>query len=105
MPSYGIRLSLDKVEGARLLDAAFPRQTRSQDIRADKLDIALVGRRSVSSGDELFGIVHAKVSIAERRTDDIPMSEAVLREDYPSFMMLMDAKSYPNVGDHKKAKR
>lgn len=94
---FGIRLTMDEQERARLLDAAFPPATRDRDILLDKLDLALAGTRAGSDVEELFGIVHAKVSIAERRTDDIPMSQAVQRAGYPSYAVLMDVKSWPTA--------
>jgi transcriptional regulator with XRE-family HTH domain len=45
-------------------------------LEADKADVLLLG----TDGNEthLFGIVHVKASFAERRTDDVPMSKALV---------------------------
>jgi transcriptional regulator with XRE-family HTH domain len=59
---------------------------------SDKVDIVLVG-----PGDICFGVVHVKASFAERRTDDVPMSEALIRGGYCSPLWTMDCKSVPSV--------
>ncbi|SMP46260.1 BsaWI family type II restriction enzyme [Noviherbaspirillum suwonense] len=58
-----------------------------------KLDIALYGRLE----DELvlFGGIHVKASLAERVTDDVPCSRAMMEKGYASYLLTFDAKSYP----------
>lgn len=56
----------------------------------DKVDVILTG-----PGDVVFGVVHVKASFAERRTDDVPMSEALVKTGYFSPLWTMDCKSMP----------
>ena len=60
----------------------------------DKADILLTYE---NNGETLLlGVVHVKASIAERRTDDVPMSQALLQAGYLSVFWTMDSKSYPS---------
>jgi transcriptional regulator with XRE-family HTH domain len=59
---------------------------------ADKVDVILTG-----PSDVVFGVVHVKASFAERRTDDVPMSEALVRNGYFSPLWTMDCKSTPSA--------
>lgn len=62
-------------------------------LEADKIDVILTGRKD---GEELFfGVVHVKASFAERRTDDVPMSKALVEAGYCSPLWTMDCKSTP----------
>lgn len=59
----------------------------------DKADILITigsGR-----GERLMGVVHVKASLAERRTDDVPMSQALMEQGYVSVFWTMDVKSFP----------
>ena len=60
----------------------------------DKADLML----TYNSDDEekLLGVVHVKASIAERRTDDVPMSQALMEAGYISVFCTMDTKSFPS---------
>jgi len=60
-------------------------------LEADKLDVALLGGEK----RQLFGVVHVKASIAERRTDDVPMSHALVQAGYFSPLWTMDCKATP----------
>lgn len=62
---------------------------------ADKVDVVLTG-----PGDVVFGVVHVKASFAERRTDDVPMSEALVQKGYFSPLWTMDCKSMPSETPH-----
>ncbi|MEE3754564.1 helix-turn-helix domain-containing protein [Mycobacterium intracellulare] len=57
----------------------------------DKVDVILTG-----PDDVVFGVVHVKASFAERRTDDVPMSEALVKSGYFSPLWTMDCKSGPS---------
>lgn len=58
-----------------------------------KLDIALYGYHQ---GRKLiFGGVHSKASLAERVSDDVPCSEAMIRRGFVSFLYTFDSKSFP----------
>lgn len=48
-------------------------------------------------GEKLLGVIHVKASIAERRTDDVPMSQALIEAGYLSVFWTMDCKSFPSV--------
>jgi len=58
----------------------------------DKVDVILTG-----PDDEVFGVIHVKASFAERRTDDVPMSEALVKTGYFSPLWTMDCKSVPSA--------
>lgn len=62
-------------------------------LEADKMDVLL----TVGNGkrEALIGVVHVKASFAERRTDDVPMSQALVRAGYISPLWTMDCKSTP----------
>ena len=62
-------------------------------LEADKMDVLL----TVGSGDaeRLIGVIHVKASFAERRTDDVPMSQALVKAGYISPLWTMDCKSTP----------
>lgn len=66
----------------------------SDRLEADKVDVLLAGG---DEGDEVcFGVVHVKASFAERRTDDVPMSKALVEAGYTSPLWTMDCKSGPS---------
>lgn len=59
----------------------------------DKADI--LARYNSQDSEQLLGVIHVKASIAERRTDDVPMSQALIDAGYLSVFWTMDAKSFP----------
>ena len=58
-----------------------------------KLDIALYG--TLGEASVLFGGMHVKASLAERVSDDVPCSEAMMRQGFLSVLFTFDAKSFP----------
>ena len=64
-------------------------------VEADKVDVILCGE--TNSGQKMFGVVRVKASFAERRTDDVPLSEALTRAGYTSPLWTMDCKSTPGA--------
>jgi transcriptional regulator with XRE-family HTH domain len=62
-------------------------------LEADKMDVLLLGDNNGES--RCFGVVHVKASFAERRTDDVPMSKALVDAGYCSPLWTMDCKSTP----------
>lgn len=60
-----------------------------------KADIFLTGDKN--GKQVFFGVVHVKASFAERRTDDVPMSKALVDAGYTSPLWTMDCKSSPSV--------
>lgn len=63
-------------------------------IVSDKADVLLTC--VVGSEERLLGVIHVKASIAERRTDDVPMSQALIQAGYLSIFWTMDVKSFPS---------
>jgi hypothetical protein len=64
-------------------------------IEVDKIDVVLTG--DTSKGTRFFGVVHVKASFAERRTDDVPLSNALRKRGYTSTLWTMDCKSTPST--------
>lgn len=64
-------------------------------LEPDKVDVVLVGVKPDGSR-QCFGVVHVKASFAERRTDDVPMSQALVAAGYTSPLWTMDCKSTPS---------
>ncbi len=60
----------------------------------DKADVLLTYVHNCET--RLLGVAHVKASIAERRTDDVPMSQALLQAGYLSVFWTMDSKSFPS---------
>jgi hypothetical protein len=69
----------------------------SGQVGQSKLDIAIVGDCGHASGGSwrVFGGIHAKVSIAERISDDEPASKAMIAKGYLSAVATLDSKSFP----------
>jgi transcriptional regulator with XRE-family HTH domain len=63
------------------------------EVGGSKLDIALYGQ--LGGRMVAFGGIHAKASLAERVSDDVPCSVAMMRKGLSSFLVTLDAKSYP----------
>lgn len=64
-------------------------------LEAAKVDVLLSGIHD--EREECFGVVHVKASFAERRTDDVPMSRALIEAGYTSPLWTMDCKSSPSA--------
>jgi transcriptional regulator with XRE-family HTH domain len=62
-------------------------------VEADKVDVFLVGSRGARA--VCFGAVHVKASFAERRTDDVPLSQALIAAGYASPLWTLDLKAVP----------
>jgi transcriptional regulator with XRE-family HTH domain len=69
-------------------------------LEADKMDIMLTV--DTDDGDAFIGVVHVKASFAERRTDDVPMSGALVNAGYLSPLLTMDCKSVPSANPSNK---
>lgn len=65
-----------------------------------KVDVFVVGRLRDSTGtverEVVFGIAHVKASLAERRSDDQPLSERVIQAGMESLFLTLDAKASPS---------
>lgn len=64
-------------------------------LEADKIDVVLTGTHN--GREKFFGVVHVKASFAERRTDDVPMSIALVKHGFTSPLWTMDCKSTPGT--------
>lgn len=64
-------------------------------LEGDKADVFLTGNKN--GKQVFFGVVHVKASFAERRTDDVPMSKALVDAGYASPLWTMDCKSSPSA--------
>lgn len=78
----------NKSEKTRLLG-----QINDPRIIPDKADILVL--HNAKGLEQLLGIIHVKASLAERRTDDVPMSQALINAGYLSIFWTMDCKSFP----------
>lgn len=67
---------------------------RDPRIVSDKADVLLTYDNE--GKEDLLGVIHVKASIAERRTDDVPMSQALIQAGYLSIFWTMDVKSFPS---------
>lgn len=80
---HGLRLRKGNLADARslgLLEAG---------LGGSKTDLVIV------SGSGILGILHCKLSIAERLTDDVPASVFLLNKGYWSGLATMDNKMFP----------
>ncbi len=67
-----------------------------EEVGGSKLDL------SIRTAATLIGGIHAKASLAERVSDDVPASTAMMRRGYLSALVTLDVKSFPpswNVSD------
>lgn len=62
-------------------------------VGGSKLDIALYGK--FGDREVVFAGIHLKASLAERVSDDVPCSEAMIKKGYSSYLVTLDAKSFP----------
>lgn len=66
----------------------------TSEVGGSKLDIALYGANSEGIY-EIFGGIHVKASLAERVSDDVPCSLVMMRKGMVSYLLTLDAKSFP----------
>lgn len=92
LSQHGINLVIaDGERKIRLLDGV----NIGHRLEADKMDVLLTIGEGAT--EKLIGVVHVKASFAERRTDDVPMSQALVEAGYISPLWTMDCKSTPSV--------
>ena len=60
---------------------------------SSKTDLILEGKDEKES--VIFGVIHSKLSIAERLTDDAPASVALIQQGFWSAVVTMDNKMFP----------
>lgn len=88
---YGI--SLKWLSNDDLKSSALTEMGIEKEVGGSKLDIALYG---TDKGRQIiFGGIHVKASLAERVSDDVPCSEAMMRKGLSSYLVTFDAKSFP----------
>ncbi|NEW81963.1 MAG: hypothetical protein GZ094_06325 [Mariniphaga sp.] len=63
------------------------------EIGGSKLDLALYG--NLNDKWVIFGGVHSKASLAERVSDDVPTSVAMMKKGLISILYTFDSKSFP----------
>ena len=66
---------------------------------AQKSDVLVSGMNG-DGAEEPFGVVHVKASFAERRTDDVPLSQQLIGKGYASPLVTMDCKASPAALPH-----
>ena len=81
-------LSNDKLRTEALADMGI-----QDEVGGSKLDIALYG--NLNGEAVIFGGIHAKASLAERVSDDVPCSVAMMKRGLTSYLVTLDAKSFP----------
>ena len=97
LANHGVRLtSLISKQDRQI---ALERMGLYGQIGSSKIDVLIEKHGTGSSpGDDNFGVVggiHAKVSLAERVSDDIPASRIMMNEGYLSVLSTLDVKSFP----------
>jgi transcriptional regulator with XRE-family HTH domain len=60
-----------------------------------KADVIAIGRPADGGEEQPFGVVHIKASFAERRTDDVPLSQELIAKGFASPFVTMDCKASP----------
>ncbi len=91
LAARGIRIFIGTLsEKRRLLPNNLARR-----LEQAKVDVLLTADHGGS--ETFFGVVNVKASFAERRTDDVPLSEALMGAGYTSIFWTMDCKSVPSA--------
>jgi hypothetical protein len=73
------------------------------DLIRDKADVLVA--RAPGEDDRLLGLINVKASLAERRTDDVPLSRQFIDAGLFSVFWTLDCKSFPagqpvNLGEY-----
>ncbi|MGH7813863.1 MAG: BsaWI family type II restriction enzyme [Candidatus Binataceae bacterium] len=74
--------------------AALEAMALSDEVGGSKLDVGLYLKLE-GTERRIFGGVHVKASLAERVSDDVPASRAMMRRGYFSPLWTLDVKSFP----------
>jgi len=88
---YGI--TLQWLSNDELRKSALKEMCIDGEVGGSKLDIALYGK--IGAKRVIFGGIHAKLSLAERVSDDVPCSVAMMKKGMVSYLLTLDAKSFP----------
>lgn len=86
---HGIRIQMLISKPRKL--AALKAMGIEKAVGSDKLDVGLF----LDDTDEIFGGVHVKASLAERVSDDVPCSRAMMTNGFFSPLWTLDVKSFP----------
>lgn len=90
---YGVRIQA--LIGNDLKKKALKEMGIEGTVGAAKLDMALYRRNIGAHEWKIFGGVHVKASLAERVSDDVPASRAMMRKNFLSPLWTLDVKSFP----------
>jgi hypothetical protein len=78
---------------------ALTRLEIGDEIGSSKIDLLIekigIARGRGLDGFGVLGAIHAKVSLAERVSDDVPTSRILMREGFLSILATLDVKSFP----------
>ena len=85
---HGLYLHSQRDEKAELLALL-----ENPDAILDKADILVA--RAPRSAERLVGLINVKASLAERRTDDVPLSRQFIDAGFFSVFWTLDCKSFP----------
>lgn len=93
LANYGIRLV---VLSSTTANQALEEMGLKGAIAPSKMDIAIQGNCGLAEAKwKIFGVVHAKTSIAERIKDDAPASKIIMEKGFLSVLVTLDSKSFP----------
>ncbi len=97
LAEYGLRLTSLISKDSK--QDALRRLGLGQEIGSSKIDVIIekysAGVGIDRSGCGIIGGIHAKASLAERVSDDIPTSRIMMRKGLLSVLMTLDVKSFP----------
>lgn len=91
LQKHGIELTMPEPSVKRPLLA---RMGFTDEAAVEKADVMAMGMDSEGK-QHPFGVVHVKASLAERRTDDVPLSKKLIAANYASPLLTMDCKANP----------
>jgi transcriptional regulator with XRE-family HTH domain len=89
---HGIRLEMPPPE--RRIELVHAMGIPNPEEMAEKADVIAIGK-ATGGGEHPFGVVHIKASFAERRTDDVPLSQQLIARGLASPLVTMDCKAGP----------
>ena len=90
---YGIRLIVLSKSSS---EKALKEMQLDGKIEPSKMDIAIEGICNTQDDEwRIFGVIHAKTSLAERIKDDAPASRIIMEHGFISIATTLDSKSFP----------
>jgi len=93
LTEYGVRLAvLTNTTAVQ----ALKEMGLTNKIAPSKMDIVIEGNCGTKTALwKIFGVIHAKTSIAERIKDDAPASKVIMQHGLLSVLATLDSKSFP----------